>query len=180
MKKIISLILTASVFLMLAGCTQEARPDYEYLSAQLSEINEKYGFEYFDMFIYEDAYQVYLSLESEDDVLLSFHTDENGSISDITATAYGKTTSDDRKKAAYRDFVQNLIGVFCNLSNEDRNGVNENLSYDSIDKYFTDLYETYTCGRYNFIFSSNSEFTYTYCRYFEAMENPTGPENDTE
>lgn len=51
MKKIISLILTASVFLMLAGCTQEARPDYEYLSAQLSEINEKYGFEYFDMFI---------------------------------------------------------------------------------------------------------------------------------
>lgn len=177
MKKIISLILIFSLSLAFSSCTNESRPDYEYLSAGLSAINEKYAFDYFDMFIYEDAYQVYLSLEAEDDVLLSFHSDEDGNISDITVTAYSKITSDDRKKAAYRDFAESVIKVFCGLSKEENEAVSGNLSYNDVDKYFTDLYETYTCGRYNFIFSSNSEFIYTYCQYFEAMEDPTGPSN---
>ncbi|MCD7774356.1 MAG: hypothetical protein LUH40_02080 [Clostridiales bacterium] len=177
MKKFLYAFVCAGVLLSFGGCTGESRPDYAELSRRLSEYNENYAFEYFDMFLYEGAYQVYFSLCSRDDVLLSMNFGEDGSIDNITVTACSDSMKTTGERAAYCSFALSAVSAFTMLSTEDIAKIQRNLSFDDTNIYFSDLYETYTLSRYNFIFSSNSEYICLYAEYFEEMELSGSIEN---
>ena len=115
-------------------------------SERLGAIDERYGFSYYDMFIYENEHHVYLNICKENDVMISFTTGNNANIENLTVTAFSDTTTTVEEKET------------C-------------LSYNNTDMYFTDIYETYSSLRNNFIFSSNPTFMCLYCEYYEVMTN---------
>ena len=170
MKKSVYVIMCFVILLGFSSCTVEARPDMEMLSERLSLINENYAFDYFDAFIYDGAYHIYFSLCSKDDVLLSVHTDENGKIDDVTVIAYAENMKTDGERNAYMNFSSAVIDCFTELSEKEKNEKEKSLSYRKPKLYFSDLYETYSALRYNFVFSSNAAYISLYCEYFEVMD----------
>lgn len=170
MKKSVCIIMCFVILLGFSSCTVESRPDMQMLSERLSLINENYAFDYFDAFIYDGAYQIYFSLCSKDDVLLSIHTDKNGNIDDVTVIAYAENMKTDGERNAYMNFSSAVIDCFTELSEKEKNEKEKSLSYMKPKLYFSDLYETYSALRYNFVFSSNSAYISLYCEYFEVME----------
>ena len=50
------------------------------LSERMALVNEHYAFNYFDTFVYDGANRIFFSLCSENDILLTINTDENGKI----------------------------------------------------------------------------------------------------
>lgn len=173
MKKFFAFLLLPVMLFAFASCTEAARPDYAMLAKRLGAVNENYAFEYFDMFNYEDTYHVYLSVNNEDDVLLSMHTDDAGNIDDLTVTANIENFKTDAEKNALSDFFTAVINSYCELAADEREELAENLSFHKPESYFTDLYEKYSSLRHNFIFSSNAEFVCLYCEYYEIMDDPT-------
>lgn len=173
MKKILTVLLCFVVIFSLAGCTESERPDYEMLSERMSQINEHYAFEYFDMFLYEGAYHVYFSLCSEDDIMLSMVLDENSNIDSVTVTAEKTKMTTEGQRNAFKSFSSALISSFAQLSDKEKRELSDNLSYENINFYFSDLYETYSALRYDFTFSSNSQYINLCCEYVEVMEDVT-------
>lgn len=173
MKKFFAVLMCFIMIFSFAGCTEPDRPDYELLSERMSEINEHYSFQYFDMFLYEGAYHVYFSLCSEDDVMLSMVLDENSNIDSVTVTADKAKMTTDGERDAYKSFASAVISSFAQLSDKEKSELSKNLSFENTNFYFSNLYETYSALRYNFIFSSNSQYINLYCEYTEVMEDPT-------
>lgn len=173
MKKVIALLLIPIALFSLASCTAQSRPNYDMLSTRLEKINENYAFDYFDMFIYDNAYHVYFSLCSEDDILLSMHTDSSGNIDDLTITARAENFKTESEKQKFADFSSAVIDSYAELSANEAAELENTLSFNKPERYFADLYEKYSSLRYHFIFSSNTEFICLYCEYYEMMENPT-------
>ena len=170
MKKIVAIILCVVFMVSLSACTEESRPDMTALSERLALINEYYAFDYFDAFIYDGAYHIYFSLCSEDDVMLSIRTDEAGNINDVTVTAVAEKMKTDGERNAYMNFSSAVIDSFTDLSEKEKKEKEKSLSYQKPKLYFSDLYETYSALRYNFIFSSNSAYISLYCEYYEVMD----------
>lgn len=170
MKKAVLPIICFALIFSLSSCSEEARPDMEALSAELAEINENYSFEFFDAFLYEGAYQLYFSLCSEDDILLSVCTDEEGNIDSVTVTAYAEKMKTDGQRNAFMNFSSAVIDCFTALSDKEKAEKNSSLSYKKPNLYFSSLYETYESLNYKFIFSSNSVYISLFCEYFEPVE----------
>lgn len=170
MKKTVCIILVFIILLSFTSCTQEARPDMEALSERLSAINENYAFDYFDAFMYDGAYHVYFSLCSEDDILLSIHTDDAGNIDDVTVIAYAENMKTEGERNAFMNFSSAVVDCFSQLSEKERNEKDKTLSYRKPKLYFSDIYETYSSLRYKFVFSSNSAYISLYCEYYEVMD----------
>lgn len=170
MRKTVSVIMCFMLLFSLCSCSEEARPDMETLSAKLGEINENYAFDYFDAFLYEGAYQLYFSLCSEDDILLSICTDKDGNIDSVTVTAYAEKMKTDGQRNAFMNFSSAVIDCFASLSDRERTEKDSKLSYKKPNLYFSSLYETYESLNYNFIFSSNSVYISLFCEYFEPVE----------
>lgn len=171
MKKITVIILCLLFLIPISGCTEPDRPDYELLSQRMSKINEHYAFEYFDMFLYDNAYHIYFSLCSEDDLMLSLTIDDNGNIDSLTVTADKSKMTTEGERNAFKSFTVATINSFAELSDNEYSLLKKNLSYENTNFYFSDLYETYSSLRYNFIFSSNSQSINFYCEYNEVIEN---------
>ena len=169
MKKIISLLISVAVLLSFSSCSIEKRPDIIMFSERLANIDSRYGFDYFDMFIYENEHHVYLNLNKENDIMFSFVTGNNGNIENLTITAFSDTTTTAEEKEELKKLFNAVIDSFAMLSEKEYNEKDENLSYNNTDMYFTDLYETYSSLRNNFIFSSNLSFMCLYCEYYEIM-----------
>lgn len=170
MKKFAAAFVFPLILLLLSSCTAEGRPDCAVFSDRLSKIDERYAFDYFDMFLYDDTYNVYFDLCGKDDVLLSVNTDSSGNIDNLTVTANIESFASDNERNEYMKFACAVTDSFARLSEKEKKELDENLSYKNPELYFTDLYETYSALRYNFIFSSNSEFICLYCEYYEVME----------
>ncbi|MBR5498171.1 MAG: hypothetical protein IKV76_09360 [Clostridia bacterium] len=174
MRKITALFVCIFMIFSFSGCSEPPRPDFTMLSDRLSEVNEKYHFEYFDMFLYEGAYHVYLSLASQDDVLLSMVFGENGNIDSVTVVADKEKSDSANGRKAYMAFVSAVIDSFAELTEKEQRELFEKLSVRNTDIYFTDIYESYSALRYNFVFSSDSEGVSFYCEYYEKIENLSG------
>lgn len=172
MKRISAFFIVLTMILTLSGCSEKSTPDYEMLSERLGRYNEYYAFEYSDIFEYEGAYHVYYSLCSENDVMLSMTFDEDNNISAVAVTAQKSKMTTDGQRQAFRSFSSAVTDSFCTLSEKEKTEVS-NLSVQNINLYFSDLYETYSALRYNFIFSSNTEFIVFYCGYVQLMEDFT-------
>ena len=168
MKRIIAFFLLFTVLMCFPSCSENARPDIPMLSERMASINGNYAFDYFDTFIYEGAEHVFFSLCSEDDVLLSLETDEYGNIDAVTVTAFAGKMTSDREKTEFLNFSEAVIGSFATLTEKEIAEKNKNLSSSNIQMYFTDLYETYSSQRHNFIFSSNSSCICLRCEYYES------------
>lgn len=173
MKKILALFLFPLILISLSSCASDSRPDCAALSERLAVINEKYAFDYFDMFLYDDTYHVYFSLCSANDALLSINIDPEGNIDDLTVTANAENFKSDNERTEFMKFASAVIDSFASLSEKEYSEMEENLSFKKPERYFTDLYEKYSSLRYNFIFSSNAEYICFYCEYYEIMETPT-------
>ncbi len=167
MKKTISLILMISVLFGFSSCSTEARPDILMFSRRLAEIDERYGFDYSDIFTYENEHHVYLNICKENDVMISFTTGNNANIENLTVTAFSDTTATQTEKEELKKVFDAVIGSFAMLSEKEKKEIC--LSYDNTGIYFTDIYETYSSLRNNFIFSSNPTFMCLYCEYYEVM-----------
>ncbi len=172
MKRIIAIFLLFAVLISFPSCSENARPDIPILSERMASINENYAFDYFDTFVYEGAEHVFFSLCSEDDVLLSLETDDDGNIDAVTVTAFAGKMTSEQEKMAFLNFSEAVIGSFATLTEKEIAEKNKNLSSGNTQMYFTDLYETYSSLRNNFIFSSNSSCICLRCEYFES-ENLT-------
>lgn len=172
MKHICVFFLIFTVILSFSSCSESSIPDYELLSKRLSEENENYSFDYFDMFQYDGAYHTYYSLCSEDDLLLSLTFDENTKISSVTITAEKSKMTTDSQRNAFKSFTSAVINSFCILSHKEKAEVKK-MNVENINLYFSDIYETYSALRYNFIFSSNSEYIIFHCEYIQVMEDFT-------
>ncbi len=173
MKKVLAPILILFVLFSFSACSENSRPDYEMLSERLGEVNEHYAFDYFDMFLYNGAYHVYFSLCSEDDIILSMVVDEENNIDSICVTAEKSKMTTDGQRNAFKSFTAAIIECFCTLSDNESAELNESLSLNNINFYFSDLFETYSALRYKFIFSSNSEYIVFCCEYVQAAEDFT-------
>ena len=171
MKKIISFTLLIAVLLSFSSCSKETRPDILMFSERLGAIDERYGFSYYDMFIYENEHHVYLNICKENDVMISFTTGNNANIENLTVTAFSDTTTTVEEKEELRKFYNAVIDSFAMLSDKEKEEKETCLSYNNTDMYFTDIYETYSSLRNNFIFSSNPTFMCLYCEYYEVMTN---------
>ena len=169
MKKTISVLLLISILFSFSSCTTEKRPDILLFSERLSNIDERYGFDYFDMFIYENEHHVYLNICKENDVMLSFRIGNNSDIENVTVTAFSETVATGEEKEELKKVFNAVIDSFAMLSEKEKDEKEQILSYNNTDIYFTDLYETYSSLRNNFIFSSNPSFMCLYCEYYEIM-----------
>ena len=169
MKKVLCFVMLFILSVSLTSCAESPRPDIETLSQKMSMINENYAFDYFDMFVYDDAYHVTFSLCSEDDILLTIHTDAAGNIENVTVIAQAENMKTPGERNAYMNFSSAVIDCFTQLSDREKAERDKNLSYKNPQSYFSDLYEKYSSLRYNFIFSSNSAYISLYCEYFEVM-----------
>ncbi|MBQ8210552.1 MAG: hypothetical protein IJZ35_08230 [Clostridia bacterium] len=172
MKRICAFLLILTLIFTLSGCSESSQPDYELLSKRMSEYNEHYAFEYFDMFQYDGAYHVYFSLCSEDDIMLSMTFDEENNISSVAVTAESAKMTTDGQRNAFKSFTSAVTNSFCTLSDKEKSEL-KNLSTENINLYFSDIYETYSALRYNFIFSSNSQYIVYFCEYVQVMEDLT-------
>lgn len=172
MKHFCAFSLIFTIIFSFSACTESSTPDYELLSAKLEKFNEHYAFDFFDMFQYDGAYHTYYSLCSEDDVLLSLVFDENYNIESVTVTAEKSKMTTDGQRNAFKSFSSAVINSFSTLSDKEQSEVKK-LSHENINLYFSDIYETYSALRYNFIFSSNSEYIAFYCEYVQVMEDFT-------
>lgn len=169
MRKVTAVFICIFMIFSFSSCSEPSRPDFSMLSERLGAINENYHFEYFDMFLYDGAYHVYLSLNSQDDVLLSMIFGENGNIDSVTVVADKEKTDSPAGRKAYSDFVSAVIDIFTQLSERERTELYEAVSVRNTDAYFTDRYERYQSLRHNFVFSSDSQGVSFYCEYYEAM-----------
>ena len=140
------------------------------LSERMALVNEHYAFDYFDTFIYDGANRIFFSLCSENDILLTINTDENGKIDKINITAVKDSMKTDGEKEAFRNFSSAAADAFAPLSEKEKKERDDTLSFKKTNKYFSDLYETYTSKRYKFIFSSNSEYISLDCEYYEQYD----------
>lgn len=172
MKRICAVLLVLTVIFSFSACSESSIPDCELLSKRLGQTNEYYAFDYSDMFQYDGVYHVYYSLCSEDDLLLSLTFDSNNNIASVTVTAEKSKMTTDGQKDAFKSFSSAVINSFCNLSDKEQSEVNK-MSLQNINFYFSDIYETYSALRYNFIFSSNSEYIVFFCEYVQVMEDFT-------
>ncbi len=155
--------------IFLCSCSSEARPDVTMFADRLSLCDERYYFDYADLFVYENVTHVYLSLCSEDDVMLSFETGNNGNVDSVTVTAFSDTMNTVDAREELKKLFCAVIDSFSMLSEYETEVKNKSLSYMNPDLYFSDIYETYTSLRNNFIFSSNSKYMCLYCDYYEVM-----------
>ena len=171
MKKMISLTILITVLFSFSSCSTQTRPDILMFSERLGAIDERYGFSYFDMFIYENEHHVYLNICKENDVMLSFTTGNNANIENLTVTAFSDTTATQEEKEELKKLFNAVIDSFAMLSDKEKEEKETCLSYNNTDMYFTDAYETYSSLRNNFIFSSNPTFMCLYCEYYEVMTN---------
>lgn len=169
MKKTTTLIVIIAIMLSFSSCSSEKRPDIIMFSERLAAIDERYGFDFFDMFIYENEHHVYLNICKENDVMLSFTTGNNANIENLTVTAYSDTTATQEEKEELKKLFNAVIDSFAMLSEKEKEEKETCLSYNNTGTYFTDLYETYSSLRNNFIFSSNTSFMCLYCEYYEVM-----------
>lgn len=164
------LILITVMLLTFSACSSEQRIGYQNLSDNLREYSENYAFEYTDMFILEHTYQTYLSLSSENDVLLSMNLDEKGNIDGLTVTAHKNKINTNAEKEALQNFLSAIIDCYTDLSAKEYKELREKLSYNNTNEYFSNFYERYSSKRNHFVFSSNSEFVFFDCEYYEAIE----------
>lgn len=172
MKKIsLCAAVLCCICLLFSACSSDERAGYKTFAEEMAKIDERYYFEYFDMFIYEHTYHVYLSLVSENDILLSMKLSDSGDIDEITVTAEKEKIKSDGEREAYKDFVFAVIDCFADLDEDESKELYKKLSIDSTGEYYSNLYETYSSLRYNFVFSSNSEYINFSCEYYEIMEN---------
>ncbi len=169
MKKIISFTILIAILFSFSSCSSEKRPDIIMFSERLANIDERYGFDYFDMFIYEYEHHVYLNICKENDAMLSFTTGHNGNIENLTVTAFSDTSATAEEKEELKKLFNSVIDSFAMLSDKENEEKEKSLSFNNTDMYFTDLYETYSSLRNNFIFSSNPSFMCLYCEYYEVM-----------
>lgn len=172
MKRICAFLLALTVIFSFSACSESSTPDYELLSKRLSEINEYYAFNFFEMFQYDGAYHTYYNLCSEDDLLLSLTFDEENNISSVTVTAEKSKMTTDGQRNAFKSFSSAVINSFCTLSDKETAEVKK-MSVENVNLYFSDIYETYSALRYNFVFSSNSEYIIFHCEYVQVMEDFT-------
>ena len=170
MKKAVCIIMIFILLFCFSSCTQDARPDMETLSKRMAVINENYAFDYFDAFLYDGAYHVYFSLCSEDDILLSIRTDSDGNIDDVAVTAYAENMKTEGERNAFMNFSSAVADCFAELSEKEKKEKEKSLSYRKPNLYFSNLYETYSALRYNFIFSSNSAYICFYCEYDDVID----------
>lgn len=168
MKKLCCLFISF-VMIFLCSCSSEARPDVSMFADRLALCDERYYFDYADLFIYENITHVYLSLCSEDDVMLSFETGHNGNIDSVTVTAFSDTMNTVEAREELKKLFCAVIDSFSMLSEYETEEKNKSLSYMNPDLYFSDIYETYTSLRNHFIFSSNSSYMCLYCDYYEVV-----------
>lgn len=173
MKKAVCIIMFFVLLFCFSSCSQESRPDMETLSKRLSVINESYAFDYFDAFMYDGAYHVYFSLCSEDDILMSIRTDKNGNIDDVTVIAYAENMKTEGERNAFMNFSSAVVDCFSQLNEKEKKEKEKSLSYRKPNLYFSNLYETYSALRYNFIFSSNSAYISLCCEYSDVIEMTT-------
>ena len=170
MKKAVCIIMLFVCLFCFSSCVEDARPDMETLSKRMAVINENYAFDYFDAFLYDGAYHVYFSLCSEDDILLSIHTDSNGNIDDVTVIAYAENMKTEGERNTFMNFSSAVADSFTQLNEKEKKEKEKNLSYLKPNLYFSNLYETYSALRYNFIFSSNSAYISLYCGYSDVID----------
>ncbi len=170
MKKVTAIIMCVSVLMCFSGCAGEARPDMMALSEKMAEYNEHYAFDYFDTFVYENATRVFFSLCSEDDVMLTITTDEDGKIDTVNITAVSNKMKTDGERNAFMNFSMAVAESFAPLSESEKKACDEALSYKKPNMYFSDLYEKYSSLRHHFIFSSNSEYISLDIEYYEVIE----------
>ncbi len=173
MKKIISVIICILIIFSFSGCGEEERPDFELLSTRLTEINEKYGFDFFNMFFYDDAYRIYLSLASDHDVLLTMTFGENSNIDTVTVTAVADALKNENAKAEFSSFCAAVISSFASLSDADSEKLYKETDICTQSLYFTNIYQTFETMHYSFVFSSDSQSLNLYCKYIE-YEMSTG------
>lgn len=140
------------------------------LSQRMSEINENYGFDYFDSFVYDGANRIFFSLCSENDVLLTINTNAVGKIKKVNITAVNDSMKTEGERQAYKNFSSAVINSFANLSEKELRERDDELSYTNTKTYFSDIYETYSSKRYHFTFTSNSEFISLDCEYYEQYD----------
>ena len=152
------------------GCAEESEPDMAILSQRMAQINEHYGFDYFDSFVYDGANRIFFSLCSENDVLLTVNTDPEGKIKKVNITAVRDSMSTEGEKQAYKNFTSAVINSFAELSDKENRQLYNSLSVGNTNSYFSDLYETYSSKRYHFVFTSNSEFISLDCEYYEKFD----------
>lgn len=170
MKKTVAVVLCVAVLICLCGCAGETRPDMTALSEKMAEYNENYAFDYFDTFEYENATRVFFSLCSEDDVMLTLTTEDDGKISQVNITAVSDKMKTDGERNAYMNFSTAVAESFASLSESEKKECDNALSYKKTGMYFSDLYETYSSQRHHFIFSSNSEYISLNIEYYEVIE----------
>ena len=169
MKKIFYLTVCFVLMLTFSSCSSSARPDIMRIAQRLTATDEKYSFDYFDMFIYDNVYHVYLSLCEEDDVMISFETDTDGNVNNVTVTAFADSMNNPQSAEELCSLFCAVIDSFATLSQRETDEMNSALSFCDTAVYFTDVYETFTSLRNNFVFSSNSRYMCLYCDYYEIM-----------
>ncbi len=169
MKKILSLILIFTTFLTLCSCTSTARPDINTFAERMGKLDERYSFDYFDMFVYDDAYNVYLNICEPSDVMLSFKIDDGGNIDMITLSAYFTSVKTEDAKNEVQKLCFAVISCFADISEKELTELKQTLQYENTAKYFTNIYNTYSTNRNNFTFSSNKTYLCFCVEYKEEI-----------
>ncbi len=135
MKRYIALVLCFVCVFLLPSCKKEDRYDFSELAIRLKQADEKYAFDYEDIFYSNSVYYIYYSFCEENDVLLTVKEDGDLNLIRISAAVFN--TENEETLAEYRNFCEVLTEVF--VSEKEREGLVEKTGLFGAGVLFTDF-----------------------------------------
>lgn len=106
-----ALCLPILFLFLLTSCTRSERIDYSELDRRLQKENALYTVNETDILFSDSVYFAFLSLKSEDDILLTMKEDEEKKLVQVTVSASGDDTSEEFRES-FTDFACAVIRAF--------------------------------------------------------------------
>lgn len=139
------------LLLVCGGCVKESRFGMQELSYRLKKQDAAYAFSLEEATVSNGFYHVYLSAETEHDVLLSCREDENGKLLQILLTG----EKEHLPTEFFASFAQALLQEFFGIGTREAQTMADETGLSDPSLYFTDLTRTQTLGRYSLTFFSS-------------------------
>ena len=135
MKRFFCLALCFMCIFILPSCKKEERFDISELKLRLEKTDEKYAFNYEDIFCSDSVFYIYYSFCEENDVLLTVKEDSALKLSHVSAAVWSTATED--TLAEYEKFCEVLTELF--VSEKERDGLSDETGLFSEGVLFTDF-----------------------------------------
>lgn len=143
-KSVLCFLLCLPLCTRLSACTRSVRIDYSELNRRLKAENKAYAFTETEAFFSDSVYFAFLSLQHENDVLLTMKEDAEKKLTQVTVTAAAEEPKEGFTRV-FTDYAAAVIGAF--IPETDAGGLETELrKWEAL--LYTECFRNYECGKY--------------------------------